>query len=288
MSSSGNSTIIEQQTQAALVRAVAEKKRQGIVIGVSVALSLLFLAGGAVLAVLYLRRRHKKREEEDANVFPEQFVSPPSVVADGYKAEGMLLSINSYIGSDAAAMGSTAPLSRAQLKAQEAFGTIAAPPVPPKLQLHSRVASAMTSMGPPLSTYQSSQSDNNSVNGRYTRPGFSSFPSTSIRQSAKAAEANGGAFILTNRAPGGDSDYSPLAPDTPRRQRSADSAFSNSGDSIGPLVRSGPPGIRRRPTLDGFGEDNGRVIQHEDGGVPGELPPPYMAKTGGGGPGRSS
>jgi len=230
VSSSGNSTVIAQQA----LSSPGSKSQRPVIIGVSVTVALLVLLGIVGAGVWYRRRSQKKWEEEEAKAMPEQFTELP---VEPYKLEGTIMSINNFLG----------PASRADMKAREALGD-APPPPPPKPP--SRNGSTLVPTNPPTPSYQSSQSG--SDNGRYSRPGFTSFPSTSIRRSAKSIEAGVGVVMNPTADPG-----------SPQSLES------------GEVARIGPPGIRQERNM---------VIQHQDAGIVSELPPPYADR----GPGRPS
>lgn len=250
-SQGGNTADLDQQ-QAELNGqiAAANKKKSDTVVGVVVTLVLLLLIGGGV-GFWYWHRRYKARydAENAPEAQPAPFEPPP---AEFTERGGNVLSINSFLDT---ASNSSAP--RPSLSVRTAGSS-------------SSSSSAYNSTNPFSSPHDSLATGSIPDTGRPTtsRPtstgssgrsnGFTSFPSSSIRRSAKAIEAG---YSLD-----GDSGTSNRM--LVRNGSAAPSVVSNASrlhvvDGADP---TSPPG--------------GEVVyQHQDGGtIVRELPPPYMAR----------
>ncbi|KAJ6602505.1 hypothetical protein DFH09DRAFT_1470167 [Mycena vulgaris] len=231
-SGSGNSAQLEQaqQQEAALALAASKaKKKTGVIAGVVVTLLVLLLGGAAVF--LYMRRR--KTQQKVHEITPRQFEAgdaPQTFEPNG----GQILSINAFISPGS-------PTQPRSTQDSSLRSTAGASPARPK-----SVASSGMSVRNP------------------DRPAaFTSFPTASVRRSAKEIEAGlpTGNSLHSDYSGDGGSDVSsqPLV----SRARSA-------------MPSSGPSGARYPARSASVGAPSAEIIfQHEDAGVVRELPPPY-------------
>ncbi|KAF5350917.1 hypothetical protein D9758_010497 [Tetrapyrgos nigripes] len=229
VSSSGNATELDQAQKEAEDAAARNKsnRKTAIIAGVLVPV-LALLIGGGIIAFYIRRRRHRMAKE--INMGPLDTIPKPFI------DEGQILSINSFLDTHS----NTSPR------------TPKTPPGPPGLVGHT-VQNSVASSEPfdPYNTTEHSSTRPNSSSSS-GRPGFNSFPSSSVRRpsaNGKAAEA--------------------------AMSRSARSDVSNPSTSqAGPSL---PPNTTLIPSPDGDGE---YIIQHRDGGgVVRELPPPYADRS---------
>ncbi|KAJ7262787.1 hypothetical protein B0H12DRAFT_1270164 [Mycena haematopus] len=242
VSSSGNSTVIAAQERAAIATSQAHKK-SAVIAGVVVTLVVLLLLGG-VGVYMYMRRRRMRQ------LSPRQFEAGSSTEAF-QEAGTQILSINSFI----------APSSGTQPRSPRSPG--------PSVLSHS-VSISAPSAGPSsrrsdLESDRSVSSNGSGLtvrNPNLNRPAaFSSFPTASVRRSAKEIEAG----LTTNHSI--DSEYfdnsSSRAPI--ERSRSAVAV-------AGPSERGVPT---RSASLGAAAGPDEIVFQHQDAGILRELPPPY-------------
>ena len=209
VSSSGNSTIIQQAADAARATASAHKRRQSIIIGVSVTLGFLVLLGISVAAFFWMRRRQRHKQEEEAILSPTQFVeverTPGQVSSDpdssrlSGKAALAAAAAGAAQSTSSAPQGSTAPGSSPSNS----------DPIP----------------NSPTRTHTNADSQSSS--------GFTTFPTTSIRRNPKAAEGG-----YTVQSSGSDTAVSPV-------DEEGDVVFQHRDG--GHVVRELPPPYLDRP-----------------------------------------
>lgn len=236
VSSSGNSTQLQQAADDA---AAAQKthKRNSIIIGVCVTLAVLLVLGGGIGTVIFMRRR-KIREEIELG---------PDTTPNPFTEEhpGQVLSISSFIGGPPAG----------------------SPRTPKSPDSYALSPSNYVSAAPfdPYGSIRQSGTDGRPGSGSSNgRPGFTSFPSASVRRSNKAIEAG---------LASAQSLDSPLPPDSSTSDSS--SRLMNSATSLRPLrSTSHTASVPSNATTE-------VVYQHRDGGgIVRELPPPYADRSG--------
>jgi len=165
VSSSGNSTIIQQQEEAAKAASQSEERHHAVVIAVVVTFLLLFLIGLGVSAFYYLRKRRQQAEAEEAQTLPTQFIGN----------ETKMLSINNYLESSS----NSSPMSRkAALVLQEAQYSRSELSSPAESSPTATLVALPYSGGNGVPTARPSSNS-----------GFATFPTSSIRRSAKLLEA---------------------------------------------------------------------------------------------------
>jgi len=185
VSSSGNSTIIKQAADAANAAASAHKRRQSIIIGVSVTLGFLVLFGISVAIFFWMRRRQRLKQEEEAILSPTQFVEVE-------RTPRQVVSISSDLGSSRGTglSGKAALAAAAAGAAQSTSQGSTAPGSSPSN------SDPIPNSSPTL-THTNADSQSSS--------GFTTFPTTSIRRNPKAAEAG---YIV--QSSGSDAAVSPV------------------------------------------------------------------------------
>lgn len=236
VSSSGNSTQLQQAADAAEAAKKAHK-RNSIIIGVCVTLAVLLVLVGGIGTVVYMRRKKMRQEVElGPDTTPKPFTEDHP---------GQVLSINSFIG-----------------------GAPAGSPRTPKSPDSYALSSSNYVQAAPFDPYGSirqSGTDGRPGSGSSNgRPGFTSFPSASVRRSNKAIEAG---------LASAQSLDSPLPPESSTSDSS--SRLPNSATSSRPLRSTSHtasvPGSAATEV----------VYQHRDGGgIVRELPPPYADRFG--------
>ncbi|KAF7329007.1 hypothetical protein MVEN_02530800 [Mycena venus] len=258
VSSSGNSTVIEAQEKAALATSNARKKT-AVVAGVVVTLIVLLLLA-AVGVYLYMRRR--KMQERS----PRQFEAGIEAGIEGSSTEAFqetgtqVLSINAFIAPPS-------PTATSQPRSPKSPG--------PSVLSHS-VSTSAPSAGPSarrnVAAPESNSSFSSAGSGLVVRnpnlgraAAFTSFPSASVRRSAKEIEAG------LSTAHSIDSEYyddSSIGSRSIERSRSAAVAGPSAGRGLPTPARSASVGASAAP-----GEEI--IFQHQDAGIVRELPPPY-------------
>ncbi|KAJ7645841.1 hypothetical protein B0H17DRAFT_1103780 [Mycena rosella] len=244
----GNSTQIAQQEQAAAAAAKSAKNK-GVIAGAVVAVVVVLLLGAAG-AFLYMRRR--KIQQRVQEITPRQFEGGDAEPFEEING-GQILSINAFIS----------PSSPTQPRSPKSPGASTVSNV-----MSSSNASGSGAMpgpydrrrvpGAPESVASSGMGIRNP-----DRPAFTSFPTASVRRSAKEIEAG---------LPTGNSLHSDYSGDAgsdmssrPLVERSQ-SAVAYAGPSAAPFPsRSASVGA---PSAE-------IIFQHQDAGVVRELPPPY-------------
>jgi len=256
VSSSGNSTVIAAQEQAALATSNARKKT-AVITGVVVTLVVLLLLGG-VGFYLYMRRRRMQQSAKELS--PRQFEGgSPEAFQEIGETGTQILSINAFI----------APSSPTQPRSPKSPG--------PSVLSHTVSTSAASSgPGPSGRRFVAGPESNHSVssqgsglivrNPNLNRPAaFSSFPTASVRRSAKEIEAG----LATGNSV--DSEYydnSSIDSGSRVIERSQSAAVPVPAPSARLPARSASMGASAAP-----GEEI--IFQHQDAGVLRELPPPY-------------
>ncbi|KAJ7280358.1 hypothetical protein C8J57DRAFT_1501789 [Mycena rebaudengoi] len=253
VSRSGNSTQIKEEAIKAAAAALAASnsargKKTATIAGVVVTLLVLLLAGAGVF--LYLRRKRLQKIEE---ITPRQFEE--GVAPAFEETGGQVLSINAFISAPSSTSGPSTP-------------EVPQPMTP------SNFSSIAPSESRPARAPSSSRSAPQSTSGLSIRnPGrsaaFTSFPSASVRRSAKEIEAG----LTTSHSD--DSEY--VGADSDQRTLISRAMSAGPSSTAGP---SGPSGanISRAASL---GSTNSSlpgeeiIFQHQDAGLVRELPPPY-------------
>lgn len=246
VSSSGNSTVIAAQERAAAATSQARKKTAVIAGVVVTLLVLLLLAGLGVF--LYMRRRRMRAAQA-----PRQFEGGSTeALQETGEAGSQILSINAFITP-------SSPTARL-------------PKSPgPSVLSHSASTTASSSnpsRGPESNHSVSSNGSGLSVrNPNLNRPAaFTSFPTASVRRSAKEIEAG----MSTGTSI--DSEYyDSAAVDSGARAMERSRSAAVAGPSAARLpvpTRSASTGAVAAP-----GEEI--IFQHQDAGIVRELPPPY-------------
>lgn len=257
VSSSGNSTIIKQQADAAAA-AVKAHKRKTIIIGVCVTLAGLIIIAGTILVVMYKRKRQQEHDRELA----------PDTAVRQYEErdEGQILTIPS----------STDRNSRS--------------PKSPRTFLESSVSSSgLTSSNyvgvPPFDPYQSAR-DSGISSGPPSSPDPSSHrPASSgfSRRSQKAIEAGLASpqSMDSSLRPGSADSRAPVT-----MTRSSSTQASGSGQTSTPSQGNTRWPTRTESLQAAVVDPNAPVndadiiYQHQDGGgVVRELPPPYADRN---------
>ncbi|KAJ7902712.1 hypothetical protein B0H14DRAFT_3422187 [Mycena olivaceomarginata] len=252
VSSSGDQATIAAEAKAAAATSQARKKT-AVITGVVVTLIVLLLLGG-IGAYLYLRRR--KVQQAARELSPRQFEGGSSTEA--FQETGtQVLSINAFI----------APASPTQPRSPKSPG--------PSVLSHS-VSTSAPSAGPSARRYmaapESTQSASSAGSGltvrnpNLNRPAaFTSFPTASVRRSAKEIEAGlTTAHSIDSEYYDGPSDTSSGTP----IERSRSAAVASGPSAVRPPARSASVGANAGPTDE-------VIFQHQDAGVLRELPPPY-------------
>jgi len=224
----------QQEAEEAAERS-RSRKRTAIIAGVLVPVLVLLIIGGGIAYYLWRRKRGQLRE---INMGPLDTTPKPFI------DEGQVLSINSFLDthSDASPRSPKTP-----------------PGAPPGLGHGGQNSLSLTGSEPfdPYSMTDSTATSSTRPNsGSSTgRPGFTSFPSTSVRRpGGKAAEAG------MNRSPNSD-----------LLSTSGTQTNGSSSSAPGSTTQLAPSTIIQ--SSDNQGE---YIIQHRDGGgVVRELPPPY-------------
>lgn len=165
VSSSGNSTIIQQQEAAAKAASQSEKRHHAVIIAVVVTFLLLFLIGLGIGAFYYLRKHRQQAEAEEAQTLPTQFIG----------VETKMLSINNYLEPPS----NSSPMSRkAALVLQEVQNSRSELSSPAESSPTATLVALPYSGGNGVPTARPSSNS-----------GFATFPTSSIRRSAKLLEA---------------------------------------------------------------------------------------------------
>jgi len=255
VSTSGIAAQIEAQEAAALATEKARKKTS-VIAGVVVTLVILLLLGG-IGVFLFMRRRRMKE------ITPRQFESGSgSGDAEAFQETSThILSINAFI----------APSSPTHPRSPRSPG--------PSVTSNTLSRTSVTTPGPASRRFINSPPESNhSVSSTGTglsvrnpnldRPSFSSFPTASVRRSAKEIEAG----MSTSHSI--DSEYydstsTDVSSSTIERSRSAVATAGPSGAARPVPARSASMGDSGAP-----GEEI--IFQHQDAGIVRELPPPYI------------
>jgi hypothetical protein len=225
VSSSGNSTLIQQQENAANAASQSTKRHRSAIIAVAVILVLLVLMGLGAATFFHRRKREREAQAELAQALPTQYVEPESK---------MLSSSNRLVSKKAA------------LALQEAQNSNAAPGVSPS-------SSSQTLPTAPVPYFHAGSATATLTNpsnaqrpgSRVSNSGFVNFPATSIRRSAKPSEA-----IMTS-TPAPDSEY-PEAGPAPSKTQGDPLTVTNVGEEAvfqhrdAGVVRELPPPYRAR------------------------------------------
>jgi len=243
VSSSGDSTIIKQQEDAANAAAQTAKRRHATIIGVSVTLVLLFLIGIGGLSFFYLRKRKREAQAELAQAQPHQYVETGSTMLSINNSDSAPSQPVSRKGAILAEIQNSDSNSRDSTSSPFQSSSTAA--------LSSDQGGLNKSPSVTLTNPNFGQIRSQSRNSGVSNPAFANFPSSSIRRSAKGLEAS------TVVARSSDSEY----PETDAQAVTGDV----SGLSIG-------RGIASSVTDE-------VVFQHRDAGVVRELPPPYADRA---------
>ncbi|KAJ3514253.1 hypothetical protein NLJ89_g2479 [Agrocybe chaxingu] len=275
VSSSGNSTIIAANIVAENAATESEKRRKATVTGVAVTIVLLFLIGLGIGVFFYIRKRKRLWQVEEANTLPHQFPLPYTQIENS-TSPGQVLSINNFLSTPKPKTLPLVPppLIKASLLGGR-YGTsspsrgIDSPPQTSPVDPPVGRALGDDSNSPILPPHAHNRDSGRSS----SRPSFTSFPSTSIRRSAKAIEA--GVFSLEG------------SPATQQQEPALSESHShvlgrNTSTGADSATQTGLPSTSlnrlRIPAVREEGSDNGGgVFQHEDAAAARELPPPYRS-----------
>ncbi|KAJ7186745.1 hypothetical protein C8R46DRAFT_279075 [Mycena filopes] len=249
----GGSTNVKVAAQAkAAAAAASSRKKTAVVAGVVVTVIVVLILA-AVGVWLFLRRR--KVQQTTREITPRQFEAgapAPSFQETG----GQILSINAFIapGSPTRSAASAGPsdLSHSLSRSSPSL-LVAENPFEPPPPLRRGPESAHSS-----SSNGSTNSHGLQVRNPNRPAAFTSFPTASVRRSAKEIEAGlatGSSDYFLGDAGGSSSDLG--------RSQSAMAAGSSGGRL--PPARSASMGTSSSEV----------VYQHQDAGVVQELPPPY-------------
>ncbi|KAJ6482134.1 hypothetical protein C8R47DRAFT_1197593 [Mycena vitilis] len=250
VSSSGNSTQIAAEEKAASATSKA-RKQTAVIAGVVVTIVVLLLLGG-IAAFLYRRRAKLQR------LSPRKFEGASA--ENVQEAGGQILSINAFISPTSPTQTSqprSAESPRHSVLSHSMSQSTAAPFDRRRFADAPESVQSMTSVGSGLSVRNP---------GNLDRPAaFTSFPTASVRRSAKEIEAGLGTShsMGSEYSDGADSHMSsrPLV----ERSQSAMAAGSGAGGRGAPS--------RSASLSAATGEE--MVFQHQDAGMLRELPPPY-------------
>ncbi|KAJ7034740.1 hypothetical protein C8F04DRAFT_1001622 [Mycena alexandri] len=239
------------QEKAAAAAAVSRKKT-AVVAGVVVTVIVVLLLAG-VGVWLFLRRR--KVQQTTKEITPRQFEGGSAPVQTFQETGGQILSINSFIapGSPPRSPGPSVlshSMSRSSPSVSRSMAPLEENPFEPP---------------PPLRRGPESASSNGSTHSHGlqvrnpNRPAaFTSFPTASVRRSAKEIEAG---LETANSA---NSEY-----------YLGDAAGSSDLGRTQSAMVAGPSGARQVPSRSASMGTSEGVFQHQDAGIVQELPPPY-------------
>ncbi|KAJ7159841.1 hypothetical protein C8R43DRAFT_345930 [Mycena crocata] len=246
VSSSGNSTQIKEQEKAALATSKS-RKNAATIAGVVVTLLVLLLLGAAVI-FLYLRRRKMQTVREVTPRQSEGGKAPQAFEETG----GQILSINTFI-SPASAPQSILPQSPGASTFSNSLSPSNTSAVTPASFDRRRFAGADGSLASVASSGLNVRNPD--------RPAFTSFPTASVRRSAKELEATSNSH---------HSDYSGDECDVSSRP------FVGRSQSVMPSTGTSDVRYpRRSASVGGSGANQEVIYQHQDAGLVRELPPPY-------------
>lgn len=251
-SMSGNATALD-AAAAAEKNAGKNKNRAGIIAGVIVGVLALVLI--ATAGWFFWRRRRlgaqKTTIEIDPDVTPYMPVSPMS------DNSSQTMAINAFVGhtpvmphsaKSSSFSNGTTTMSDVTMSPSSHTGSL---PFDPRRLMED--GSEGTYQTPSLSSSAS------------VRPGFTNFPSSSIRRPSKATEAG----LSTAQT---DSSISESTGSVQRSQSAMPPSSSGAAAYDPWPARPASYNTRENVTSTGDGE---LIIQHRDGGVVRELPPPY-------------
>jgi hypothetical protein len=255
VSSSGNSTIIKQQADAAAA-AVRAHKRKTITIGVCVTLAGLIIIAGTILVVLYKRRRQQEHDRETA----------PDTAVRQYEErdEGQILTIppSTHHNPHSPKTPRTFPESSASSSVLISSNYAGAPAFDP----YQSTRDSGISSRPPSSPDPSSHRP---VSSGYT-----------ARRSQKAIEAglSSPQSIDSSLRPGSADSRAPLTVSRSESVQASGSGPSSQGNTRWPTrsesLQAGVVDPNTNTPLDDI------IYQHRDGGgVVRELPPPYADRN---------
>ncbi|KAJ7074517.1 hypothetical protein C8F01DRAFT_26981 [Mycena amicta] len=252
---STSSTAAEIKAEAVQAAATSKARHQtAIIAGVVVTLVVLFLLGGVGVYLFLRRRRVLKRADK---VSPRQFEGGVGAAPDYTENSTHILSINAFINPPSPPHSPKSP-------------TISTFSSPTHVSLGTTVTfdrQRMNNVIPPQDNASVSSAPTSTTGGlsvRNPHPGrpaaFSSFPTASVRRSAKAIEAGMTSSISE------DSEFYDAATSSRAMERSLSAGPASVGGRYPSPVRSASVGANSEEV----------IYQHQDAGSVRELPPPYM------------